>query len=110
MVLPSLHGCTPACQLGEVAPTVAVQRGPPPEASPTRANLLERLGFGPFLEGLLADGSFLKMGYCRFTIGVIEAPKAPPRSSRAAGEEMPISSCIMRCLRNYLCNRSYNAF
>jgi hypothetical protein len=39
-----------------------VLRGPPPEASPTRAILLELLGFGPFLEGLLADGSFLKNG------------------------------------------------
>ena len=36
-------------------PTVAVQRGPPSEARPTGADLLEGLGPGPLLVGLLAD-------------------------------------------------------
>ena len=55
-----------------------VLRGPPPEASPTRAILLERLGFDPFLEGHLADGSFLKIGHCRFTTSVFESSESRP--------------------------------
>jgi hypothetical protein len=38
-----------------VATAVPVKGGPSSETAPTGANLLERLGPGPLLEGLLAD-------------------------------------------------------
>ena len=40
----------------EVLAAIAVQGSAPSETPPARSNLIERLGPGPLLEGLLADG------------------------------------------------------
>jgi hypothetical protein len=52
-----------------------------------------------------------KMSHCRFTISVFKSSESPTPivQDRRRGNAY-ILSCTMRRLRNYLCNRSYNAY